>query len=85
VHAMRSSAPDGTGGDPADRHVHAVNALRQAVFQSPGSTELVVRGAAGSGGELPEPMADQVASSDVDAVRAAGVPDEAIVERCTST
>jgi hypothetical protein len=87
---MRSSARDGTGGDPADRYVHAVNALCQAVFQSPGSTELAVRAAAGSGGELPEPVGSYAAKvrdqsyrindADFAGLTAAGLSDDAIFE-----
>ena len=90
VHAMGSSGPHGSGGDPADRHVHAVNALRQAVFQSSGSTELAIRAAAGSGGELPEPVGSYAAKvrdqsyriTDADFARltAAGLSDDAIFE-----
>ena len=52
---MRRSPAPKTGGDPTNRHVAAVNALRRAVFESPGSTEPAVRAAAGTGGELPGP------------------------------
>ena len=43
-------------GDPTDRHAAAVDALRRAVFESAGSTATAVRVAAGSGGELSDPI-----------------------------
>ena len=78
------------GGNPIDRHTAAVHALRHAVFQSAGSTEPTVRAAAGSGGDLPEPLAayaakvrDQsyrITDADFAALTAAGLSDDAIFE-----
>jgi hypothetical protein len=53
---MRRSLPVRASGDPTDRHAAAVEALRRAVFESPGSTEPAVRAAAGTGSELPDPV-----------------------------
>ena len=78
------------GGDPADRHAAAVNALRHAVFELPGSTEPAVRAAAGSGGELAEPLGSYAATvrdrsyritdTDLAGLTAAGLSDDAIFE-----
>jgi len=87
---MGRSFPDEAGGDPTNRHVAAVDVLRQAVFQSPGSTEHALRVAAGRGGELPEPLAayaakvrDQsyrITDADFTKLTAAGLSDDAIFE-----
>jgi alkylhydroperoxidase family enzyme len=76
--------------EPSDRHAAAVDALRRAVFESPGSTEPAVRAAAGSGGELPEPLGSyaakvrdqsyRITDSDFAALTAAGLSDDAIFE-----
>jgi alkylhydroperoxidase family enzyme len=87
---MGRSFPNEAGGGPADRHALAVDALRHAVFQSPGSTQPAVRMAAGRGGELPEPLAayaakvrDQsyrIGDADFAGLAAAGLSDDAIFE-----
>ena len=87
---MGRSFPDEAGGEPTDRHAVAVDALRHAVFQSPGSTEPAVRIAAGRGGELPEPLAAYAAKvrdqsyrmtdTDVATLTDAGLSDDAIFE-----
>jgi hypothetical protein len=76
--------------EPSDRHAAAVGALRRAVFESPGSTEPAVRAAAGSGGELPEPLGSyaakvrdqsyRITDKDSAALTAAGLSDDAIFE-----
>lgn len=76
--------------DPTNRHVAAVNALRHAVFESPGSAESAVRAAAGSGGDLPEPLVSyaalvreesyRISDADFARLRAAGLDDDAIFE-----
>jgi hypothetical protein len=58
---MGRSVQDPSRGDPTDRHAAAVDALRQAAFQSTGSTQSAVRVAAGQGGELPEPLGSYAA------------------------
>jgi len=78
------------GGEPTDRHAAAVNALRHAVFQSPGSTEPPVRLAAARGGDLPESLGayaakvrDQsyrITDADFAGLTAAGLSDDAIFE-----
>jgi alkylhydroperoxidase family enzyme len=78
------------GGDPTDRHAAAVDALRHAVFQSPGSTEPAVRVAAARGGQLPGPLdsyaakvRDQsyrITDADFAGLSAAGLNDDAIFE-----
>jgi alkylhydroperoxidase family enzyme len=87
---MGRSFPNEAGGDPTNRHVAAVDALRHAVFQSPGSTKPATRVAAGRGGELPEPLAayaakvrDQsyrISDSDFAGLTSAGLSDDAIFE-----
>ena len=87
---MARSLPASAGEDPTDRHAAAVNVLRHAVFESPGSTDPAVRAAAGSGGDLPEPLSSYAAKvrdqsyriTDTDFARlaAAGLGDDAIVE-----
>jgi hypothetical protein len=87
---MGRSLPGGIGGDPTDRHAAAVDALRQAVFQSPGSAESAVRVAAGRGGELPDPLGaytakvrDQsygITDTDFAMLTAAGLSDDAVFE-----
>jgi hypothetical protein len=87
---MRRSRSPWTGGDPTNRHEPRVTALRHAVFESPGSTESAVRSAAGSGGDLPEPLSSYAAMvrersyriSDADFARltAAGLDDDVIFE-----
>jgi alkylhydroperoxidase family enzyme len=78
------------GEDPIDRHAAEVEALRHAVFESPGSTELAVRVSAGSGGQLSDPIGSyaemvrdrsyRIADSDLDELTAAGLSDDAIFE-----
>lgn len=78
------------GGEPTDRHVAAVDALRHAVFQPPGSTEPAVRVAAARDGELREPLAGYAAKvrdqsyrltdADFAGLTAAGISDDAIFE-----
>jgi len=76
--------------DPTDRHTAAVERLGRAVFKSAGSTDPAVRAAAGSGGDLPEPLGSYAALvreqsyriSDADFARltATGLGDDAIFE-----
>jgi hypothetical protein len=83
---MRSTA----GGDATDRHAAAVDVLRRAVFQSPGSTEPAVRVAAARGGELPEPLGSyatkvrdesyRITDADIAGLTAAGLSEDAIFE-----
>lgn len=55
--------PDTNAGrDPADRRTAQLAALRWAVFESVGTTEPAVRAAAGTGGDLPEPVASFAAT-----------------------
>jgi alkylhydroperoxidase family enzyme len=78
------------GGDPTDRHAAALEALRRAVFESPGATEPAVRVAAGSGGQLPDPIASyaaivrdrsyRITDTDLARLTAAGLSDDAIFE-----
>ena len=87
---MARSFPNEAADDPTDRHAVAVDALRHAVFQSPGSTQPAVRVAAGQSGELPEPLAayastvrDQsyrIGDADLAGLTAAGLSDDAIFE-----
>ena len=87
---MAGSVRAGAGGDPADRHAAGVDTLRRAVFESAGSTEPAVRVAAGSGGQLPDPIGSyaemvrdrsyRIADSDLDELTAAGLSDDAIFE-----
>ena len=66
------------------------DALRRAVFESPGSTEPAVRAAAGSGAELPEPLGSYAATvrdrsyritdTDLAGLTAAGLSDDDIFE-----
>jgi len=87
---MGRSLPNRTDGDPIDRHAAAVGALRRAVFESRGSTEPAVRNAAGSGGELPEPLGSfaakvrdqsyRITDTDFAALTTAGLSDDAIFE-----
>jgi hypothetical protein len=87
---MGRSLPNKTDGDPADRHAAAVNALRHAVFDSRGSTEPAVRDAAGSGGQLPEPLGSyaakvrdqsyRITDTDFAGLTTAGLSDDAIFE-----
>ena len=84
--SLRSRA----AGEPTDRHTVGVEALRRAVFESPGSTEPAVRVAAGSGGQLPEPVGSyaemgrdrsyRITDSDLARLTAAGLSDDAIFE-----
>jgi hypothetical protein len=77
-------------GDPTDRHAAAVEALRRAVFESPGATEPAVRVAAGSGGQLPDPTGSyaemvrdrsyRITDTDLARLTAAGLSDDAIFE-----
>jgi hypothetical protein len=86
---MGRSLPKKTDGDP-DRHAATVNALRRAVFESPGSTEPSVREAAGSGGKLPEPLSSyaakvrdrsyRITDTDFAGLTTAGLSDDAIFE-----
>jgi alkylhydroperoxidase family enzyme len=92
---MGGSFRDEAGGGPMDRHAPAVDALRHAVFQSPGSTRPATRVAAGRGGELTDPLAAYVAKvrdqsyriGDADFARltAAGLSDDAIFEITIAT
>ena len=78
------------GGDATDRHAADVEALRRAVFESPGSTELAVRVAAGSGGQLPDPIGSyaaivrdrsyRITDSDLEELANAGLSDDDIFE-----
>ena len=87
---MARSLRADAGGDPTDRHAAEVEALRRAVFESPGSTEPAVRVAAGSGGQLPNPIGSyaemvrdrsyRITDSDLDELNAAGLSDDAIFE-----
>ena len=87
---MGRSLPNRTDGVPTDRHAAAVTALRRAVFESRGSTERAVRAAAGSGGQLAEPLGpyaakvrDQsyrVTDTDFAGLTTAGLSDDAIFE-----
>jgi hypothetical protein len=87
---MSRSHRDSAAREPSDRHAAAVDALRRAVFESPGSSEPAVRAAAGSGGELPEPLGSyaakvrdqsyRITDSDFVALTAAGLSDDAIFE-----
>jgi alkylhydroperoxidase family enzyme len=87
---MSRSLRDSGAQEPSDRHATAVDALRRAVFESPGSTEPASRAAAGSAGELPEPLGSyaakvrdqsyRITDSDFAALTAAGLSDDAIFE-----
>jgi hypothetical protein len=87
---MGSSHQANAGEDPTDRHAAEIEALRRAVFESPGSTELAVRVAAGSGGQLPDPIGPyaemvrdrsyRITDSDLDQLTAARQSDDAIFE-----
>jgi hypothetical protein len=87
---MGRSLPNRTDGDPTDRHAASVNALRHAVFESRGSTQPSVRAAAGSGGDLPEPLGSyaakvrdqsyRITDGDFAGLTAAGLSDDAIFE-----
>jgi hypothetical protein len=87
---MGTSHRADAGEDPTDRHAAEIGALRRAVFESPGSTELAVRVAAGSGGQLPDPIGSyaemvrdrsyRITDSDLDELTAAGLSDDAIFE-----
>lgn len=87
---MGRSFPDEAGRGPNERHVAAVDALRQAVFQSSGSTESAVRVAAGRGKVLPEPLGSyaakvrdqsyRITDADLAGLAAAGICDDAIFE-----
>jgi hypothetical protein len=87
---MRRSLTVRAGGDPTDRHAAAVEALRRAVFESPGSSEPAVRAAAGTGGELPDPVSSyatlvrdqsyRITDSDLARLSAAGLSDDDIFE-----
>jgi len=87
---MRRPLPIGASGDPTDRHAAAVEALRRAVFEAPGSTEPAVRAAAGTGGELPDPVGSyatlvrdqsyRITDTDLARLSAAGLSDDDIFE-----
>jgi uncharacterized protein YciW len=87
---MRRSLPVRASGDPTDRHAAAVEALRRAVFESPGSTEPAVRAAAGTGGELPDPVGSyatlvrdqsyRITDTELARLGAAGLSDDDIFE-----
>ena len=88
---MRESLSVSASSDPTDRHAAAVEALRRAVFESPGSTEPVVRAAAGTaGGELPSVVASyatlvrdqsyRITDTDLARLSAAGLSDDDIFE-----
>jgi hypothetical protein len=86
---MGTSHQADAGEDPTDRHAAKIEALRRAVFESPGSTELAVRVAAGSGGQLPDPIGsyaevvrDRSYVTDADLARLAnaGLSDDDIFE-----
>jgi len=87
---MRRSLPIRASGDPTDRHAAPVEALRRAVFESPGSTEPAVRVAAGTGGDLPDPMGSyatlvrdrsyRITDTDLARLSAAGLSDDDIFE-----
>ena len=87
---MGTSHQADAGEDPTDRHAAEIEALRRAVFESAGSTELAVRVAAGSCGQLPDPIGSyaemvrdrsyRVTDSDLDELTVAGLSDDAIFE-----
>ena len=84
------SRPACADQDPTDRHAAEVEALRRAIFESAGSTEPAVRVAAGSGGELPEPIGSyaakvrdrsyRITETDFAGLTSAGLSDDAIFE-----
>jgi hypothetical protein len=87
---MTRSVQSGDGDAPTGRHAAGVDALRRAVFESPGVTEPAVRLAAGSGGDLPDPVGSyaalvrdrsyRITDADLDRLTAAGLSDDAIFE-----
>jgi hypothetical protein len=87
---MGESIQASAGHDPIDRHAAGVEALRRAIFESAGSTDPAVRAAAGSGGELPEPMGSyatkvrdqsyRITDTDFAGLTRAGLDDDDIFE-----
>jgi uncharacterized protein YciW len=87
---MGTSHQADAGEDPTDRHAAEIEALRRAVFESPGTTELSVRVAAGSGGQLPDPIGSyaevvrdrsyRVTDADLARLANAGLSDDDIFE-----
>jgi hypothetical protein len=87
---MGKSPPAGAGRDPTDRYKAEVEALRRTIFESAGSTEPAVRVAAGSGGELPEPIRSyaakvrdrsyRITDADFAVLTTAGLSDDDIFE-----